>query len=85
MKQLLIEIDEALAERLDAVAPARSRRRSEFIRQAIRKALWELEERAAAEAYRARPDSGADAYFDPAVWTASGGKGRGAPRTRRAP
>ena len=42
MKQLLIEIDEDMATQLERVAPARSRRRSEFIRAAIRRALWEL-------------------------------------------
>ena len=51
MKQLLIEIDDELAARLEKVAPGRSRRRSEFVRYAIRQALWELEEQATAEAY----------------------------------
>lgn len=56
MKQLIIEIEPEIAEALERVAPARSRRRSEFIRRAIRKALWELEEQATAEAYRRIPD-----------------------------
>jgi predicted transcriptional regulator len=68
MKQLLIELDDAMARRLEQVAPARSRRRSEFIRNAIRQALWELEERQTAEAYARQPDSASDTYFDPAVW-----------------
>jgi len=67
MKSLLIEVDDDLAGRLERVAPARSRRRSEFVRTAILKALWEAEEQATAEAYARQPDSTA-AAFDPAVW-----------------
>ena len=67
MKSLLIEVDDELAGRLERVAPARSRRRSEFVRAAILKALWEAEEQATAEAYARQPYS-PDAAFDPAVW-----------------
>ena len=67
MKSLLIEVDDALARRLERVAPARSRRRSEFVRAAILKALWEAEEQATAEAYARHPDS-LDEAFDPTVW-----------------
>ena len=70
MKQLLIEVDDDVAARLEAVAPARSRRRSEFVRNAIQRALWRIEEETTAEAYRRQPDSGADAYLDPRVWEA---------------
>jgi predicted transcriptional regulator len=68
MKSLLIELEDEVAEQLEAVAPARSRRRSEFIRQAIRRALWDLEEQATAEAYRRQPDAAADVYLAPDVW-----------------
>ena len=68
MKQLLIELEPEVAERLEAVAPGKSRRRSEFIRMAIRRALWELEERATAEAYARQPDAAVDVYLDPRVW-----------------
>jgi len=67
MESLLIEIDDELAVRLERVAPARSRRRSEFVRAAILKALWEAEEQATAEAYARQPDS-PEAAFDPTVW-----------------
>ena len=67
MKSLLVEVDDELAGRLERVAPARSRRRSEFVRAAILKALWEAEEQATAEAYARHPDS-PDVAFDPTVW-----------------
>jgi predicted transcriptional regulator len=68
MKQLLVEIEDDLAERLEEVAPTRSRRRSEFIRRAIRKAIWELEEQETAAAYARMPDSAEEGYLDPSVW-----------------
>jgi Arc/MetJ-type ribon-helix-helix transcriptional regulator len=69
MVQILIQIDDELSRRLEEVAPARSRERSEFIRAAIRKALWEREERATEEAYRRQPDS-RGAYLEPRAWEA---------------
>ena len=68
MKQLLIEVDDHLARRLEDVAPGRARKRSEFVRMAIRKAIWELEEAAIAAAYAAKPDSEDDERFDPEAW-----------------
>ncbi len=80
MKSVLIELEDDVAARLEEVAPARSRQRSEFIRHAIRRALWEVEERATAEAYRRHPDADADAYFDASVWEPSRRSRRGKPR-----
>lgn len=68
MKQLLVELDDETADKLEQVAPARSRKRSQFVRTAIRRALWALEEQATAEAYRSRPDSSEDAYVDARAW-----------------
>ena len=67
MKQLLIQVDDETARRLERFAPARSRRRSAFVRGAIRKALWDAEERATAEAYGRLPDT-SEEPFDPATW-----------------
>ena len=67
MKQVLIELDDDTAARLDRVAPGRARRRSEFIRAAIRKALWEIEERETAAAYARQPDT-TPVTFDAKVW-----------------
>ena len=67
VKQLLIQIEDELAAKLENVAPGHARR-SEFVRNAIRQALSDLEEVATAAAYREHPDSAADAYLDPVVW-----------------
>ena len=68
MKSILIELDAATATQLERVAPARSRRRSQFIRAAIRRALWELEEQATREAYERFPDSADEAFYDSTLW-----------------
>ena len=68
MKQVLVEIDDETAARLESVASGRSRKRSEFIRLAVRRALWELEERKTREAYLREPDNADDVYIEPAVW-----------------
>jgi predicted transcriptional regulator len=79
MKALIVEFDDETAARLDRVAPGRTRQRSEFIRNAVRKALWEIEELVTAEAYRRQPDSEADAYLNADVWE----PGRKRRRTRK--
>jgi predicted transcriptional regulator len=66
-RQLIVELDEPLARELERAAPARSRRRSSFVRAALRRALDELAEARMAEAYKARPDV-EPAHFDPRVW-----------------
>jgi len=68
MKQLLVEVDEETFRKLEQIAPARSRRRSAFIRAAIHKAIGDELERATAEAYRQQPDCAEEAWFDPRVW-----------------
>lgn len=55
MKQILVRISPALAKSLDRVAPGHGRKRSEFVRNAIVKALMEAEDVRAAEAYRRHP------------------------------
>ena len=70
MKQLIVEVDEPLARELERVAPARSRRRSAFVRTALRRALDELAEARMAEAYRTQPDV-EPAHFDPRLWNAA--------------
>ncbi len=61
MKRLLVHLDEQTLAALNRVASPGKRQRSEFVRQAIRKAVREAEYRAMREAYRKRPDSTLDA------------------------
>ena len=68
MSTVKIEVDDEVLERLEKLGPGPSRRRSEFIAMAIRKALWELEEKETAQAYARQPDSEDDAYVDPQAW-----------------
>jgi len=77
MKRILIEIEDDVEARLKRVGPPRSRRRSEFVEAAIRKALWEVEEQATAEAYRRQPDSPDEACYDPRTWEPPGRPRRG--------
>lgn len=56
IKQILVELDADTAARLERAAPARSRCRSEFIRNAIRRALWEIDERDTRTAYVREPE-----------------------------
>ncbi len=65
--QVLIELDEETLRRLEKVAPGKSRKRSAFIRAAVQKALWELEEEKTRQAYLASPDV-EPAPFDAASW-----------------
>lgn len=68
MKQLLVELDERTASELERVAPAKSRKRSEFVRQALRRALWDQQERATREAYLQTPDRESGSYLDASTW-----------------
>src|SRR3990167_6105431 len=79
MVQVLVQLDEETLRRLEEVAPGRSRKRSEFIRQALQRALAEEQERRTAEAYRRQPD-GEPAYFEPSAWQQASGA---PPRPRR--
>ena len=61
MKPLLIQLDEQTMAALNHVAAPGKRKRSEFVRHAIRQAIREAEYRAMKEAYRKQPDSALDA------------------------
>jgi predicted transcriptional regulator len=76
MDKIILELDPETAARLERVAPARSRKRSEFLRMAIRQALWDLEERETAQAYAREPDSAGDVYIDSRVWEEPPSRGR---------
>lgn len=71
---ILIHLDDDVAQRLERVAPARDRQRSRFIREAILKALWELEEKNTESAYRRSPQS--EGFFDAAGWEPAPPRGK---------
>jgi hypothetical protein len=55
---MLVEIDDHSARDLERVAPARERKRAEFIRMAIRRAIDMALDRATRDAYQREPVSG---------------------------
>ncbi len=55
MKQFLVELDESCARDLERVAPSKSRKRSEFVRLAIRHAVDLALDRETAAAYARQP------------------------------
>jgi len=61
MKRLLIHLDEQTLMALNRVAEPGKRRRSEFVRHAIRQAIRQAEYRGMRDAYRQQPDSPRDA------------------------
>ena len=61
MKPLLIQLDEATYRALNNVAPAAKRRRSEFVRNAIRYAVREAQYSRMRKAYEQQPDSPCEA------------------------
>ena len=83
MKQVLVQFDDQTAALLERVAPGRSRKRSEFIRRAVARALLEELERGTRAAYEKRPD---ESTFDPDEWAphAEAVHPVNAPRRRRA-
>ncbi|MBI2898399.1 MAG: hypothetical protein HYY06_32915 [Deltaproteobacteria bacterium] len=83
MKQIIVELDDELAARLERVAPSRARRRSIFIREALRRALDEALERKTAEAYRLHPPTEMAEYFDPAEWGVAARPPRRSTRSRK--
>jgi hypothetical protein len=68
MKQVLVELPEPLARRLEKVAPSRERKRATFIRMAIQRALDEIDEARTERAYREDPQDPGAEWFDASVW-----------------
>lgn len=67
MAQILLQISDEMLSQLDAVAPGSSRKRSQFVRLAIQRALMDLRDQETKEKYRAMPDEDDD-VFDPTGW-----------------
>jgi predicted transcriptional regulator len=67
MSQILVQVSDRLLRELETVAPARSRKRSRFIRLALQKALMEIRDVRTQHAYAALPDDEPE-WFDARVW-----------------
>ncbi len=57
MRKILIHFDDATLEAIDRVAPAAKRKRADFIRRAVKDAIFRQESERMREAYRLQPDS----------------------------
>jgi hypothetical protein len=70
MSQVLIHFDEATLRAIDRIAPAAKRKRADFIRQAVKDAIFREETERMREAYRLTPDSaaGAETWELPEEW-----------------
>jgi predicted transcriptional regulator len=61
MPQVLVQFDDATLRAIDRVAPAAQRKRADFIRRAVKDALFQIEEERMRAAYARQPDSESDA------------------------
>jgi hypothetical protein len=76
MKQVLIQLDERCARDLERVAPAKNRKRAEFVRFAIRRAIDLALDRATEQAYLKLPLAGELTPADLAGWDDHNGLAR---------
>lgn len=68
MHQVIVELDDRTLKRLNQVAPPKARKRSEFIREAIRRALDAQVEANMERAYRELPQEAVESDLDPKTW-----------------
>ena len=70
MPQVLINFDSSTLESIDRFAPAANRKRADFIRNAVKDAIFLLETARMREAYRLQPDTvdDADGWDAPEEW-----------------
>ena len=61
MPQVLVHFDESTLKAIDRIAPAAKRQRADFIRKAVKDALFQRETERMREAYRLQPDTVDDA------------------------
>ena len=70
MKSLLVQLDDPTYRALERVAPSAERKRSDFIRRAIRQAIMDAEEERTRQAYSRQPQEaqGEDDWDDVGKW-----------------
>lgn len=61
MPQVLVQFEQSTLDAIDRIAPAAKRQRSEFIRKAVKDALFRREQEIMRRAYQANPDLVEDA------------------------
>jgi metal-responsive CopG/Arc/MetJ family transcriptional regulator len=61
MQKVLIQFEEATLAAIDRIAPAAKRKRADFIRNAVKDAIFRHGQERMREAYRLQPDSAQDA------------------------
>jgi len=60
MPQVLVQFESSTLEAIDRIAPAAKRQRADFIRNAVKDAIFRHEQERMREAYQLQPDSGAE-------------------------
>jgi metal-responsive CopG/Arc/MetJ family transcriptional regulator len=60
MPKVLVQFEDATLEAIDRIAPAAKRKRAEFIRSAVKDAIFRYEQKRMRDAYRLQPDSAPD-------------------------
>ncbi|HYA15954.1 MAG TPA: hypothetical protein VEF06_00740 [Bryobacteraceae bacterium] len=69
MPQILIQFESSTLEAIDRIAPAAKRQRADFIRKAVKDAIFRHEQKKMREAYRLQPDTGEETVWDmPEEW-----------------
>lgn len=61
MPQVLVQFEAATLEAIDRIAPAAKRKRADFIRKAVKDAIFKHEQKRMRDAYQLHPDSAEDA------------------------
>ena len=70
MPQVLVQFETATLEAIDRISPAAERKRADFIRTAVKDAIFKHEQERMRQAYLLQPDSAADAgaWDSPEEW-----------------
>ena len=68
MPQVLVHFDEFTLQAIDRIAPAAKRKRADFIRKAVKDAIFQRETERMREAYLLQPDSAPSSAEDADTW-----------------
>jgi metal-responsive CopG/Arc/MetJ family transcriptional regulator len=70
MPQIVVQFEKSTLDAIDRIAPAAKRRRAEFIREAVKEAIFRKEQSNMRAAYRQQTDSAdeADTWELPEEW-----------------